>query len=785
MKRLNRCFELLTDRLIGFQSLPLRHLCIDGCGGLGGSGMGGGVGLENYLSRLGSLEHLSCVDCGLVVEPLTPVLLKLTHRLTHLDLSRNQYCPTAQAGHEHPAGLFNKFVRKPSITSKTADDASNGAGSTATVVNRLDIWAELFAECRSLRLVRLNRCRLPAAAAESLLVGLSRCGGGGGGGDSAKPAELSVELAGTTSAGAKLERNLCVLLNALGECNNLTHLDISENGAGELSAKVLAKALFVNSSLVVLQLDGNRIGAKGLRDIAESLRFNQTLLRLPVPVADVAASAGGSQQQQQLVQEALDLLQEGLVRNNQKVGRQVTAKDYRLHAELSNYQFTADNQIASASVSLAAVASVAATPETGRAEIDEHAERCRRAIKDAESAKRLLIRLQVDTDAPGGGSSGGGSSSGNGVRDAAPGRCRLPDQLREDSGLADSLKAQLHGENSRCRIGLARVAEALSRSAGPALAAELSVLKLNSALVITTHLQEVAIRNLHQSTGSLNSLIRNKVFVPTLRRNMEASQSGHNSRGRPLSLFPASNKSSTPHQHPAPDSPETLNEEDVEELSLSEDDWDPSKPTAALAHTHRPVGDKNRRLPTSRKQPPAPVNGVVSGEDSSRELPPRPLPQMPQTLKPLPPTTTSPTPPTPEPPTPPSPTPPMPEPPTPQTLKPLPPTPPTPLSQTLPPPNAAATDAAAKDAAKTTTLTQQLNPPGIRVPPGAVAIPGLAMSMPMPRPQQQHQQNQQNQPPSVPPKPPSKPLRKKNIDTPAPKEAQAPVPVPRKRGGKC
>uniref|UniRef100_A0A1I8H323 Antirestriction protein n=1 Tax=Macrostomum lignano TaxID=282301 RepID=A0A1I8H323_9PLAT len=25
-------------------------------------------GLENYLSRLGSLEHLSCVDCGLVVE---------------------------------------------------------------------------------------------------------------------------------------------------------------------------------------------------------------------------------------------------------------------------------------------------------------------------------------------------------------------------------------------------------------------------------------------------------------------------------------------------------------------------------------------------------------------------------------------------------------------------------------------------------------------------------------------------------------------------------------------
>ncbi|PAA75433.1 hypothetical protein BOX15_Mlig027574g9 [Macrostomum lignano] len=463
MKRLNRCFELLTDRLIGFQSLPLRHLCIDGCGGLGGSGMGGGVGLENYLSRLGSLEHLSCVDCGLVLEPLTPVLLKLTHRLTHLDLSRNQYCPTAQAGHEHPAGLFNKFVRKPSITSKTADDASNGAASTATAVNRLDIWAELFAECRSLRLVRLNRCRLPAAAAESLLIGLSRCGGGGGG-DSAKPAELSVELAGNdfgvsgaqilwncfnnyqmpqlesldlsdndfgagtnplvdsirkssvrhlsiggnnfrgfakkdqsmiqefselvtedkcrltslSIRGAKLERNLCVLLNALGECNNLTRLDISDNGAGELSAKVLAKALFVNSSLVVLQLDGNRIGAKGLRDIAESLRFNQTLLRLPVPVADVAASAGGSQQQQQLVQEALDLLQEGLVRNNQKVGRQVTAKDYRLHAELSNYQFTADNQIASASVSLAAVASVAAAPETGRAEIDEHAERCRR-----------------------------------------------------------------------------------------------------------------------------------------------------------------------------------------------------------------------------------------------------------------------------------------------------------------------------------------------------------------------------------------------------------------------
>uniref|UniRef100_A0A1I8I5Z6 Protein kinase domain-containing protein n=1 Tax=Macrostomum lignano TaxID=282301 RepID=A0A1I8I5Z6_9PLAT len=417
--------------------------------------------------------------------------------------------------------------------------------------------------------------------------------------------------------GAKLERNLCVLLNALGECNNLTRLDISDNWRRRIKRQSSRQGAVRQQQPGCAATGRPTESAPKDFETSPSRCDSQTLLRLPVPVADVAASAGGSQQQQQLVQEALDLLQEGLVRNNQKVGR----------------QFTADNQIASASVSLAAVASVAAAPETGRAEIDEHAERCRRAIKDAE----------VDADAPGGGSSGGGSSSGNGgdfaisrcltadlpapshaalsadldaaqsemLRLAAAAAC--PTSFAEDSGLADSLKAQLHGENSRCRIGLARVAEALSRSAGPALAAELSVLKLNSALVITTHLQEVAIRNLHQSTGSLNSLIRNKVFVPTLRRNMEASQSGHNSRGRPLSLFPASNKSSTPHQHPAPDSPETLNEEYVEELSLSEDDWDPSKPTAALAHTHRPVGDKNRRLPTSRKQPPAPVNGVLSG----------------------------------------------------------------------------------------------------------------------------------------------------------------------------
>uniref|UniRef100_A0A1I8FT76 WH2 domain-containing protein n=1 Tax=Macrostomum lignano TaxID=282301 RepID=A0A1I8FT76_9PLAT len=581
---------------------------------------------------------------------------------------------------------------------------------------------------------------------------------------------------------AKAGAHLCVLLNALGECNNLTRLDISDNGAGELSAKVLAKALFVNSSLVVLQLDATESAPKDFETSPSRCDSNQRLCwRLPVPVADVAASAGGSQQQAAAGAGGSGPAAGRPVRNNQKVVGRSRAKDYRLHAELSNYQFTADNQIASASPRRRRQRRCA--PETGRGKSTSTPERCRRAIKDAESMPL-----------PGGGSSGGGSSSGNGgdfaisrclTADLPARRTRLcpptwtPPSLRccawplpparpaspRTPALADSLKAQLHGENSRCRIGLARVAEALSR-----------VLKLNSALVITTHLQEVAIRNLHQSTDSL-------YFVPTLRRNMEASHSGHNSRGRPLSLFPASNKSSTPRINiRSPDSPETLSEEDVEELSLSEDDWDPSKPTAALAHTHRPVGDKNRRLPTSRKQPRR--RSTVS----SRELPTRPLPQMPQTLKPLPPPTPSPDTtdaratdaPSRHPPTPSTDA---------QTLKPappttlMPPTPPTPLSQTLPH-RRRAPKTPPKTPPKTTTLTQQLNPPpGIRVPPGAVAIPGLAMSMPMPRPQQQHQQNQQNQPPSVPPKPPCKPLRKKNIDTQAPEEARAPVPVPRKRGG--
>uniref|UniRef100_A0A1I8JRJ0 CHAT domain-containing protein n=1 Tax=Macrostomum lignano TaxID=282301 RepID=A0A1I8JRJ0_9PLAT len=616
-------------------------------------------GLENYLSRLGSLEHLSCVDCGLVCRTPDPGLLKLTHRLTHLDLSRNQYCPTAQAGHEHPAGLFNKFVRKPSITRRCVKWRGCGRRQRWSIA-----WtsgAELFAECRSLRLVRLNRCRLPAAAAESLLVGLSRCGGGGGGGDSAKPAELSVELAGNDFGVSGAQ----ILWNCFNnyQMPQLESLDLSDNdfGAGtnplvdsirkssvrhlsiggnnfrgfakkdqsmiqEFSELVTEDkcALFVNSSLVCCwQLDGNRIGAKGLRDIAESLRFNQTLLRLPVPVADVAASAGGSQQQQQLVQEALDLLQEGLVRNNQKVGRQVTAKDYRLHAELSNYQFTADNQIA-----------VAATPETGRAEIDEHAERCRRAIKDAESAKRLLIRLQVDTDAPGGGSSGVAAAAATAPLpdrrtagavaraaalsadlDAAQSEmlrlaaAACPTSFAEDSGLADSLKAQLHGENSRCRIGLARVAEALSRSAGPALAAELSVLKLNSALVITTHLQEVAIRNLHQSTG----LFELADPEQSIRANPAPQHGGvpvwPQQPGPPASpCFRLLINLRRRINIRLPDSPETLNEEDVEELSLSEDDWDPSKPTAALgAHPIGLSATKIDACQTSRKQPPAPV----------------------------------------------------------------------------------------------------------------------------------------------------------------------------------
>lgn len=73
-------------------------------------------------------------------------------------------------------------------------------------------------------------------------------------------------------ADSKLRLDTMVITNALGSNNTLKSVDISGNMMGDIGAKMLAKALTINSTLTNVIWDRNNITSNGLRDVAQSLQ---------------------------------------------------------------------------------------------------------------------------------------------------------------------------------------------------------------------------------------------------------------------------------------------------------------------------------------------------------------------------------------------------------------------------------------------------------------------------------------------------------------------------------
>lgn len=72
-------------------------------------------------------------------------------------------------------------------------------------------------------------------------------------------------------ADSRLKGDLYNLLNSIGSNNCLTTLDISGNFIGDPGARLLAKALQINSHLKNIIYDKNNISLQGFADIVYSL----------------------------------------------------------------------------------------------------------------------------------------------------------------------------------------------------------------------------------------------------------------------------------------------------------------------------------------------------------------------------------------------------------------------------------------------------------------------------------------------------------------------------------
>ncbi|XP_024154124.1 F-actin-uncapping protein LRRC16A [Oryzias melastigma] len=121
-------------------------------------------------------------------------------------------------------------------------------------------------------------------------------------------------LTSLSLADSKLKADISIVLNALGSNTSLTKLDISGNSMGDMGAKILSKALQINSKLRTLVWDRNNVSSQGLQDVAGALEKNHTIRFMPVPIMDAAQALKANPEK---TEDALLKMEQYLLRNHE------------------------------------------------------------------------------------------------------------------------------------------------------------------------------------------------------------------------------------------------------------------------------------------------------------------------------------------------------------------------------------------------------------------------------------------------------------------------------------
>ncbi|XP_042653361.1 capping protein, Arp2/3 and myosin-I linker protein 2 isoform X2 [Tyto alba] len=354
------CKALADSKAIGSS---LRHLDLSGNPGtLAGDDIGNP---QSLLCQCHSLSHLNLAGTDCSLDALFGALVHGCHTsLVHLDLSKNVYshkrvktispdikkffsqaCAlrhVSLAGTKLPADAVRALLQGLADNSHISDlrlDLSNcelrSAGAQviqdlipdASSISDLDLSDNGFdpdmvtlvlsiGRSKSIRHVSLGK-NFNIKSKEGLLDVLHRI------------VQLIQEddcpLQSLSVAESRLKLGTNVLLSALGSNTSLIALDISGNGMGDTGAKMLAKALQINTKLRTVVWDRNNTTAHGLLEVAQALERNYTLKSMPLPMSDVAQAYRNNPEK---TEEAVHKLQSCLTRN--QLRRTLPAQTFRL-----------------------------------------------------------------------------------------------------------------------------------------------------------------------------------------------------------------------------------------------------------------------------------------------------------------------------------------------------------------------------------------------------------------------------------------------------------------------
>ncbi|NWH58266.1 CARL2 protein, partial [Geococcyx californianus] len=249
--------------------------------------------IKEFFSQARALRHVSLAGTKLPADAVRALLQGLADNShisdLHLDLSN---CELRSAG----AQVLQDLI--PDASSISDLDLSDNGFDPDMVTLVLSIGRS-----KSIRHVSLGK-NFNIKSKEGLLDVLHRI------------VQLTQEddcpLQSLSVAESRLKLGTNVLLSALGSNTSLVALDISGNAMGDTGAKMLAKALQINTKLRTVVWDRNNTTAHGLLEVAQALERNYTLKSMPLPMSDVAQAYRSNPEK---TEEAVHKLQSCLTRN--------------------------------------------------------------------------------------------------------------------------------------------------------------------------------------------------------------------------------------------------------------------------------------------------------------------------------------------------------------------------------------------------------------------------------------------------------------------------------------
>ncbi|XP_041375967.1 F-actin-uncapping protein LRRC16A-like isoform X3 [Gigantopelta aegis] len=193
-------------------------------------------------------------------------------------------------------------------------------------------------------------------------------------------------LTSLSLADSKLKADTAFVINALGGNTKLEHLDLSGNLMGDLGARMLGKALQINTKLRSVLWDRNGTTAQGFEDIAEALEKNFTIRKMPFPVNDAAAAMKVNPERTELALQKI----ESLLQRNHSPCKIASDQAYRLQQGflISSTQQMVDRLVVQVQDTVNAL-SIGPTEN-----FKDSIEQANLVIKDADNSKQLLPRLQ-------------------------------------------------------------------------------------------------------------------------------------------------------------------------------------------------------------------------------------------------------------------------------------------------------------------------------------------------------------------------------------------------------